>query len=708
MCPRGPQDSWGRMALFVGTDVGGTFTDLWVSDALGEVRVFKSPTTPDVKTGVIDVLKIAAEDRGITFEAFCCDIVRFGHGTTVGLNALLTGRAARTAVLTTKGFGDTLEIGRMRRQTSGQSEAELTDFALRNRNAPIVPRRLVFEIDERIDSKGNIIKALDETTVRAALTGLTQAGIEAVAVCLLWSTANPVHELALRDVVSNILPKAFICLSHELSPLVGEYGRMSTTAANAALGPIAGRYLNALEEVLRAAGMRVPLLMMTNAGGVLPTAAIGDRPAFTLFSGPAAGVVGSAVMGRKLGLDNVLTSDIGGTSFDVGIIVHGKPILRREVSVGGADIRVPSIDVESIGAGGGSIAAVRAGQLTVGPMSAGANPGPVCYGRGGVEPTVTDADLLLGILDADNFIGGRMRLDAKAAARAIHEKIAQPLGIGTIEAAWGVREIIDSKMADLLRRMTIQRGYDPREFTLFANGGAGPSHAWAFARELGLRGFVVPAAATAQSAYGCGNADLGVTKECAAYLRVGPGAQPAAREVAAIDTTLRRLSEEAQVELVRAGAQGAIAAEQLLGVRFRGQSNVIDILLNAPSFDAAAYADLTKRFETTYEALFGRGASYGGAGHEIVTARAIARGVLQPPAAQAQGAPLESAGVRRVVFDDPAAPLETAIYKTRYPAPGAEVDGPAIIEFPGQSVVVPPRGCAVADKFGNLHVRIYP
>jgi len=696
------------MALFVGTDVGGTFTDLWVSDERGEIRVFKSPTTADVKTGVIDVLKIAAADRGISFEGFCCDIVRFGHGTTVGLNALLTGRAARTAVLTTKGFGDTLEIGRMRRQTSGQSDTELTDFTLRNRNPPIVPRQLVFEIDERIDSNGIVVKALDEAQVRAALAGLNEAKVEALAICLLWSTANPVHELTLRDVVVDIVPKAFVCLSHELSPLVGEYGRMSTTAANAALGPIAGRYLEALEDILRTAGLRVPLLMMTNAGGVLPVTSISDRPVFTLFSGPAAGVVGSAVMARKLGLENVLTSDIGGTSFDVGIIARGKPILRREVSVGGADIRVPSIDVESIGAGGGSIASVRFGQLTVGPMSAAANPGPVCYGRGGVEPTVTDADLLLGVLDADNFLGGRMRLDAEAAARAMRQKVAQPLGIGILEAAWGVREVIDSKMADLLRRMTIQRGYDPREFTLFVNGGAGPSHAWAFARDLGLRGFIVPAAATAQSAYGCGNADLGVTKECAVYLRAGPGTEPDTRAVVAIDTTVRKLENEAKAELVRAGAQGEILVERLLAVRFRGQSNVIDVALDAERFDAGAFAALTKKFEGIYEALFGRGASYGGAGHEIVSARAIARGVVQPPAARAQGRPLESAATRRVVFDDPAASIETAIYKTRYPAPDVKVDGPAIIEFPGQSVVVPPRGSAVADKFGNLHVSIEP
>ena len=694
------------MALFVGTDVGGTFTDLWVSDETGDVRVFKSPTTADIKTGVIDVLKIAAAGRNVSFEDFCGDIVRFGHGTTVGLNALLTGRTALTAVLATKGFGDTLEIGRMRRQTSGQSDMQLTDFTLRNKHAAIVPRRLVFEIGERIDSNGTVIKPLESGTVRPVLDNLQRHKVEAVAVCLLWATANPAHELRLRELLSEALPDCFICLSHELSPLVGEYARMSTTAANAALGPVAGRYLKSLEEILHAAGMKVPVLMMTNAGGVLPAAAISDRPVYALFSGPAAGVIGSLQMGRKLNLDNILTSDIGGTSFDAGIIAAGKPVLRREVSVGGADIRVPSIDVESIGAGGGSIATVRFGQLTVGPASAGANPGPVCYGRGGTEPTVTDADLLLGILDPANFIGGRMRLDVEAARRAIQDKIADPLGVSLTEAAWGIREVIDSRMADLLRRVTIQRGYDPREFTLFANGGAGPSHAWAFARELGLSGFVVPAAATAQSAYGCGNAGLGVTKEKAAYLRAGPGARPGEAALNLVDQTLRTLAEEARIELQRAGAQGTLEAERFVAMRFRGQSHTIDVGHHGERFDAAAFTDAARRFEQIYESLFGRGASYAAAGHEIVSARAIARGALRPPGARYQGAPLQEAGTRPVIFSDPAASVETAIYKTRYPSPDVSISGPAIIEFPGQSVVVPPRGSARADDFGNLHVRI--
>ncbi|MFN3351844.1 hydantoinase/oxoprolinase family protein, partial [Pseudorhodoplanes sp.] len=459
------------MGFFIGTDVGGTFTDVWVSADDGQTRVFKSPTTADVLGGVIDAIGLAAQAYGLSFEQFCAGIERFGHGTTVGLNALLTGNAAKTAILTTKGFGDTLLIGRLKRQTSGMNELERTDAYLRNRIPPLVPRDLVFEIDERIDVKGTIVKPLDEAQARGEIRKLKALGVEAVAICTLWATHNPVHEKRLREIVTEELPHAFVSLSHEISPGVGEYARMSTTAGNAALGPLAGRYLSSLEEKLQKAGMKVPVLMMTCAGGVLPTAVLNDRPAFALFSGPAGGVMGSRATGAQAGFDNIVTMDIGGTSFDVGVIVSGKPVMRSEISVAGADIRVHSIDVESIGAGGGSIAYVEFGELRVGPRSAGANPGPACYGRGGTKPTATDADLVLGVLDPDNFIGGRMKLDVDAARRAIEEHVAKPLNIGLTEAAWAIRQILDSKMADLLRRMTIERGYDPRDFTLLANGG---------------------------------------------------------------------------------------------------------------------------------------------------------------------------------------------------------------------------------------------
>jgi N-methylhydantoinase A len=693
------------MGFFIGTDVGGTFTDLWVASSAGEIRVFKSPTTADVLGGVIEAMKLAAASFGLDLEAFCRDIERFGHGTTVGLNALLTGNAARTAVLTTRGFGDTLEIGRLRRQTSGMNETEFTDAFLRNRYRPLVDRSLVVEIDERIDVRGAVVTPLDEPAARRQLRALRERGVEALAVCTLWSTINPVHEKRLKVLAEEEIPGVFVSLSHEISPGIGEYARMSTTAANAALGPLAGRYLAALEATLGKAGMRVPVLMMTCAGGVLPTAVLNDRPAFALFSGPAAGVMGSLAIGERIGLRNLLTTDIGGTSFDVGVVAEGKPIMRSEIALAGADIRVHSIDVDSIGAGGGSIASVAFGELRVGPKSAGANPGPACYGRGGTRPTATDADLVLGVLDPAYFIGGRMALDVAAAERAIDEHIARPLGISVMEAAWGIREVLDSRMADLLRRMTIERGYDPRDFALFANGGAGPSHAWVLSAELGLPGFIVPAAATAVSAFGTGNSDLGFGAEAPTYVRVRAKALPAPAELEMISAALRSTGAEVQRNLERAGALGALRLERSLSIRFRGQTHHLDVPVAGDRFDAEAFGQVTARFEKDYEALFGRGAAFSRAGYEILSVRASGSGALPPPEQAGRGTPLERHGERPVVFRDPAKPVATTIYRTVFPQAGAAVQGPAIIEFPGQSVVVPPGGSARADAFGNLHVR---
>src|ERR1039458_4841277 len=694
------------MKFYIGTDVGGTFTDLWVADDTGKSQVFKSPTTSDVLGGVLDAVRLAADVYGLKFEEFCAGIEKFGHGTTVGVSRLLTGRAAKTGVVTTLGFADTLEIGRIRRQTSGLSEAEVTDFFKHDRYRPLVTRDLVVEVRERIDAKGTVLIPLDEDDARVALRKLKEKKVEAIAVCMLWATVNPVHECRLKEIIAEEVGDIFVSLSHQTSPVVGEYGRMSTTAANASLGPIAGRYLAHLETTLKEHGMRVPILMMTNAGGVLPTDVLNDRPAYSLFSGPAAGVIGSLVLSERLKAPNVLTIDIGGTSFDVGVIVGGKPIRRSEISIAGADIRVPSIDVASIGAGGGSIASVKFGDLTVGPQSAGANPGPACYGRGGTQPTATDADLVLGVLDPKNFIGGQMQLDADAARRVIAEKVAIPLGISVEEAAWSIREVLDNKMADLLRRVTIERGFDPTEFTLLANGGAGPSHAWVLARELGLKGFVVPAAATGQSAYGCAHSDLGQTDERPVYLRVKPQAKPADGQLAPVDWAVQAGRKAIREGLDAAGARGNIEIEQSAAVKYRGQTNTVDIPLPADRFDAHAYQLTIEGFERQYESLFGRGASYSQAGFEVVAVRTIGHGKLNPAATAMQGDPLTVVGARDVVFDDPKKPVRSCIYRIRFPRPNEEVVGPCIVEYPGQSVVVPPGSAARSDVSGNLHVRL--
>ena len=693
------------LGFFVGTDVGGTFTDLWFADESGTTRVFKTPTTKDVQTGVLDAVMLAAESVGLTIEQFCAKIERFGHGTTVGLNALLTGTGARTAILTTRGFADTLEIGRLTRQSTGLNEHEYTDSFLRNRHPPLVPRSRIVEIDERIDVNGRVVRPLDEAQARAAVRALSTHGIEAVAICTLFSTVNAGHEKRLREIVAEELPAAYVSMSHEVSPNVGEYARMSTTAANAALGPIAGGYLNRLEERLQVAGLKVPVLMMTCAGGVLPTAALNDRPVFALFSGPAGCVKGAQAIGAAVGIRNILSTDIGGTSFDVGVIVDGAPIMRADLSIAGADLRVHSIDVDSIGAGGGSIAWIdTGGELRVGPKSAGSSPGPACYGRGGTEPTATDADLVLGVLDADNFIGGRLKLDIVAARNAIETRIAKPLGMSVEQAAWGIRTILDSRMADLLRRMTVERGYDPKAFTLFANGGAGPSHAWALAADLGLGGFVVPAAATALSALGTAVSDFQFNTERATYVRVQGSRTISAEEASLIERGIRDAAADVSRHLAGA-ARTSIRVDCFAAIRYLGQTHHLDVQLDGGSFAEPEFRALVEAFQRHYASLFGATATYAKAGYEILSVRAVGVGALPPPALASRGDQPRAGRARRVFFDDSAESHDCAVWHTTVPSEGWSAAGPCIIEFTGQSVVVPPLARVSADKLGNLHVR---
>lgn len=706
--PDRPSNGWNALGYYVGTDVGGTFTDLWVADETGATRVFKTPTTRDVQTGVLDAVALAAEGYGLSVDRFCAAIERFGHGTTVGLNALLTGSGAKAGIITTRGFADTLEIGRLTRQSTGLNEHEYTDSFLRNRFAPLVPRDLIFEVDERIDVNGNVIAPLDEHQARDVVRAMSKHGVEAVAVCTLFATVNSAHERRLREIVAEEMPGAYVSVSHEVSPSVGEYARMSTTAANAALGPIAGGYLSRLEAKLKAAGLRVPVLMMTCSGGVLPTEALNDRPVFALFSGPAGCVKGAQAIGDAIGLKNILSTDIGGTSFDVGAIVDGRPIMRAGLSIAGADLRVHSIDVDSIGAGGGSIACIdTGGGLRVGPKSAGANPGPVCYGRGGIEPTATDADLVLGVLDPDNFIGGRLKLDVSAARRAIDARIAKPLGMTIEEAAWGIRTILDSRMADLLRRMTVERGYDPKTFALFANGGAGPSHAWAMAADLGLDGFIVPAAATALSALGTAVSDFQFNTERATYVRVQGTRTITAAEAALVEKGLQEASSEA-AEQLRRSAKTEIGIACFAAIRYLGQTHHLDIPLVSSKFGEAEFKTLVSAFQEQYSGLFGVGATYAKAGYEILSVRAVGTGVLTPPALASRGVRPSAGKPRRVAFNSATDVHECAVWHATVPSEGWSTVGPAIIEFTGQSVVVPPGASASADKLGNLHVRLAP
>ena len=689
-----------------GTDVGGSFTDVWLRTDDGREIVRKAPTTADVVTGLLEGLNAVAQAAGLRVDELLPRLGRFGHGTTVGLNALLTGRAARTALVTTAGFGDVLEIGRLRRGYAGLRRDQLADYHQRGRTAPLVPRTRVVEVAERMDRTGTVLAPLDTASARLALRGLADQGVEAVAVCLLWSTENPVHERALRDLIADELPGMFVSLSHEVAPAVGEYARASTTVANASLGPMAGQYLDELGRQLRARGLRVPLLCTTSAGGVATAASLAGHPVRSLLSGPASGVVAGAIAGTLLGRRNVLTMDVGGTSFDVGVVVDGSPLMTSEVTFGGVDIRVPSVDVASIGAGGGSIASVAGGTLTVGPRSAGSTPGPACYRRGGTRPTATDADLVLGVIDPGHFAGG-IRLDGDAAWQALSEHVAVPLGLTVRAAAHAVRAILDASMADLVRSVTIERGHDPREFTLIAGGGSGPSHAWSLCQELGLDEFVVPPTATAQSAFGAGAAPLRTTSERTCYLRLAPGQQPGEEHASVLRRAASHVSGQARAALPSAVA---VHVDLTAAVRYRGQAHHLDVPLACPPEDPDGdrlVGQLLDRFEHDYELLFGRGAAFREAGFEVLSVRAIATAADLPSAgSDLTGSPLREIGRRDVIFDDPQAPVSTPVYASDRPSPGSWLPGPCLVELPGCVVVVPPGGTVTADDDAALHVKV--
>lgn len=687
----------------VGSDVGGTFTDLWVLASDGRTQTVKTPTSANAIAGVMTALSLAAEAFEMSPEEFCAGIDHIGHGTTVALNALLTDDYATTAILTNEGFADTLEIGRLRRQYTGLSETEVSDYFLRGRWPPLVPRRRVLEVRGRIDVDGRELEPLDEAHAVERIRELRGQGVEAVAICLLWATANPRHEQRLGELVAEHFPEAAVSVSHAVAPSIGEYARMSTTAANSALKPVLSRYVRWLGDTLATRGVAVRPLMMTSAGGVVPGDHLSERPVLGLFSGPSAGVIAARQIGAELGRENLLTIDLGGTSFDVGLIVDGAPLMTSEVSLAGADIRVPSIDVRAIGAGGGSLARVEGGELLVGPQSAGADPGPACYGRGGTRPTATDADLVLGVLDPENFVGGRLRLDLPAAQRAIAEHVADPLGISIEEAAWGIREVLDSRMADLLRQVTIARGHDPREFAIIAGGGGGPSHAWTLARELGVREVIVPAFATAQSAYGTCASDIRMNAERTADVRIAGADRVGADQAAAVAGVLEEAVQSALAALDSRGGNVAVRLERTLAICYPGQVSTLDVeVSDGRALGPAELGSCLERFQEQYERLFGAGAAFPEAGYMIASARATAVAALpagRPPVA---GTRLRRCGSRPVIFDDPRRPVNTAIYQVQTPAAGQRIEGPALVEYPGHTLVVPPGGAARSDRHGNL------
>ena len=691
---------------YIGTDIGGTFTDLVLLTDDGDVRIFKALTTPDDRTrGVLDAMAIAAEATGSTPAELVARLKYFSHGTTAATNAFIERKGARTGLLITRGFEDTLRIQRAMAGWVGMPAHEISHFSKRRVPDPIVPQDLVEGVFERVDYKGAIVVPLDEEAARQSIRRLAAKGVESIAISLLWSFRNPSHERRLVELVEEEAPGLFVTASSVLVPIIGEYERTSTTSINAYLGPVIHHYVNGLEKAVRDHGFEGPISIMESGGGVLPASEAAFQAANLLTSGPAGGVLASQKLGELLGYANVLTADMGGTSFDVGLIVDGQPLLETVREEGRFHVALPSIKVTAIGAGGGSIARVRDGHLTVGPESAGSTPGPACYGRGGTEPTITDADVVLGIIDPRYFLGGKMGLDVDAAHEAVRRCVAEPLGMSVEAAAAGIREVANNPMADLLRRVTLRAGFDPRDFVLMAYGGAGATHAHQYGEVAGIATIVVPKTGPAHSAYGTVTGD----RHRSFSQAVGQHAPARFRrasdhiDVGRMNDGFRELESRARKAL---GAD--VEIHRFVGMRFRQQVHEIGVEAPAGELGAAEIDALVDAFEVQYERVYGANTALRISGVEFTVVRVEATSpVIKPQVREVDGEDCSNApaGSRQVYFYGSGF-VDTPIYRSEDVGPGHPITGPAIIERPDTTIVVGPGQTAEMERYGNIIIRI--
>ena len=692
----------------VGVDIGGTFTDCVVLDRKGRITATKSPSTPgNFAEGMLAALQLAAARLGLEFREFCSQIEVLTHGTTVGTNALIQRKGAKTGLLTTMGHEDAIHIMRGSRGVTSRELRKVVHFPESQKPAPIVPKRLIAGVSERVDCFGEIVVPLNEAQVEAAVRALLAEGVEAIAVCFLWSFKNPAHELRAKEIVRDLAPRVFVSCSTEIAPKWGEYERTTATVLNGYLGPVMSRYLGNLAERLKGAGYRRPLQITQCGGGSISVDKAMLEPLLTLDSGPVSGVTGSVYLGQVMGIDNIITTDMGGTSFDVGIVHGGRPQYSFVSNVAQYEYFLPKVDIQAIGSGGGSLARVDAAtrSLQVGPESAGADPGPACYGKGNELPTVTDADVVLGTINPDNFLGGRIRLDRAKAIAAV-QKVADALGLSLAETASGIARVAEFKMADIIRKMTVERGFDPRDFTLFAFGGAGPAHAGVFGAELGVKSIVIPQKEIASTwcAFGAAAADV-----LHVYEQADIQASPF--DAARVNRVLEALERRAHRQM---DADGIARARRRLAfsldMRHRGQINEVEVLLPEGRLKGAFGERLRERFTARYEQLYGRGSSYRGAGIEIVTLRLRASAATPRPQLRrarklsVRIAPGALVGRRAIWWADYGRTRSTPIYDGARLAPGNSLRGPAVVETTDTTIVVHPRRSLRVDAYGNFEI----
>jgi N-methylhydantoinase A len=694
----------------IGVDTGGTFTDVVVLGNGGEVWTAKASTTPDdFSRGVMDAVAEAARAAGVETSALLGQTTLFKHGSTVATNALITRSGVKVGLITTKGFEDTTEIMRAIGRVDGLSDDEIKHVTWVTKPEPFVPREQIIGVRERMDYQGNEIVPLNWDDVMAAIRRLIEDDkVEAIAVSLMHAWANPRHEEEIRALTAEADPhrKVYWSFGSSLSQVAGEYARTNTAILNSYLGPTVEKYLKGLESKLQSGGLKGPLLIMQGNGGVAHREHVSAIA--NLQSGPAGGMIASAYVAGLLKHQNVITTDMGGTSFDVGLITEGYWRYAQEPIVERFRMLQPIIDIESIGAGGGTIAQVETetGRLLVGPRSAGASPGPVCYDGGGEQVAVTDADLALGIIDPDYFLGGRKTLNKEKALRVIEEKIARPLKLKVHEAAAGIYDIVNSKMSDLIRRQVVRTGYLPEEFVIYAFGGAGPVHASGFAAELGVKQIYIFATSPVFSAFGAAAADVIRTRvvSCQYILPADP---------AVINQRLDAIESEMKTAMTGEGFKpGQVEFRRFFTMRYRRQTAGVEMPVSWDRFNSKRIGEMQGAFEKKYEELYGVGAGYTKAGIEISEIRVDAVGRVAKPRLEKQRKTKTQAasarkGKRKVFFTRPERKfIETQIYDYALLGAGSRVRGPAVIELPFTTTLVPPGFNVTVDDYANLVMEV--
>ena len=696
------------MGYRIGIDVGGTFTDFLVVDSKGGFTLWKHRTTPeDQSVGVMEGLRELAEQRGMKTRDFLEQAELIIHGTTTADNTMIEQTGAKTGLLVTKGRRDEIELRRGYKENIWDPSAP-GPFK-------ITPRRYRLTLEERLDYQGNVLKDLDEDEVRRQVRRLKKGGVSSIAVVLLFSFVNPAHEQRVGEIIKEEYPEVeMVSLSYDVNPSAPEFERTSTTLVNAYIGPRVNRYLTHLIDKLKDNGFKHPLLVMQSSGGIAAAPSVAARPIATLASGPAGGVMGACETAGLAGVKDFISVDMGGTSYDVCLIRDGEPTIKsfwnwfhRYL------IALPMVDVVSIGAGGGSIAKVAAGGLQVGPDSAGGEPGPICYGRGGTRPTVTDANLVLGYLNPEGFAGGTLVLKTDGVSETIEKEIGEPLGLNAVEAAWGIHRLTNAQMNQAIVRVSAERGFDPRTFALVVFGGNGAVHALAQADDLGISRVLIPKTAPAFSARGLLVSDYLVDKVRATLTTAGkvePGKleeiykgleqEADAREATHLEDVYTVLEKEADEELWQAGVPTKrFKHNRFAQCRYEGQTWDIDVPVNG-KIDTKELAAIAKRFHKMHfeEHTFDRKEE----DVMISSLRVRSRALLsKPPIQKLSGstqAPRQS-GHRQAYFGTGF--VKTALYDGPSLRAGQAIKGPAIIEEPFTTIVIPPKWTVKLDKFGN-------